>query len=273
MYEGTPRQLFARYALPQMIGLLFNSVYLIVDGVFIGHRLGTDAMAAAAVSVPLMEILIALSMAIASGAGVLISGHLSRGEGDRAVRIFNVAFSCSVGLGLLICVFGNVFIDGLARMLGSTEDIHAEATEYMRYIVTFAPFQILSFLLSGLARNDGRPKLAMIALAVGSCSNILLDWLFMYPLNLGIGGAALATALGPIFSVVIILPHFVRARGALRFRRTLPGPGEVGQICALGFPSFIMEFTIGIITFVYNAAICAGTTASWVWPRTWSSAT
>ena len=255
MYEGTPRQLFARYALPQMIGLLFNSVYLIVDGVFIGHRLGTDAMAAAAVSVPLMEILIALSMAIASGAGVLISGHLSRGEGDRAVRIFNVAFTFAVGLGLLICVFGNVFIDGLARMLGSTEDIHAEATEYMRYIVTFAPFQILSFLLSGLARNDGRPKLAMIALAVGSCSNILLDWLFMYPLNLGIGGAALATALGPIFSVVIILPHFVRARGALRFRRTLPRPGEVGQICALGFPSFIMEFTIGIITFVYNAAI------------------
>lgn len=125
MYEGTPRELFARYALPQMIGLLFNSVYLIVDGVFIGHRLGTDAMAAAAVSVPLMEILIALSMAIASGAGVLISGHLSRGEGNRAVRIFNVAFSCSVGLGLLICVFGNVFIDGLARMLGSTEDIFA----------------------------------------------------------------------------------------------------------------------------------------------------
>ncbi len=78
MYEGKPRTLFARYAIPQMIGLLFNSVYMIVDGVFIGHRLGTAPMAAAAVSVPLIEILIALSMAVASGAGVLISGHLGR---------------------------------------------------------------------------------------------------------------------------------------------------------------------------------------------------
>ena len=73
MYEGKPHTLFAKYAVPQMIGLLFNSVYMIVDGVFIGNRLGRDAMAAAAVSVPLVEILIALSMAVATGAGVLDS--------------------------------------------------------------------------------------------------------------------------------------------------------------------------------------------------------
>ena len=73
MYEGKPRTLFAKYAIPQMIGLLFNSVYVIVDGIFIGNRLGRDAMAAAAVSVPFVEILIALSMAVASGAGVMIS--------------------------------------------------------------------------------------------------------------------------------------------------------------------------------------------------------
>lgn len=255
MYQGTSLALFARFALPQMVGLLFNSVYIIVDGVFIGHRLGTDSMAAAAVSVPLIEILIALSMAIASGAGVLISGYLSRGEKERAVNVFNTAFICAVGLGAIIIIFGNLFIDGLAVLLGSTEDIHGEATEYMRYIVSFAPFQILSFLLSGLVRNDARPKLAMIALAVGSCSNILLDWLFMYPLNLGIGGAALATALGPIFSVLILLPHFIFKRGQLHFALTRPSIATVGNICSLGFPSFIMEFTIGIITFVYNAAI------------------
>lgn len=255
MYQGTSRALFARFALPQMVGLLFNSVYVIVDGVFIGHRLGTDSMAAAAVSVPLIEILIALSMAIASGAGVLISGYLSRGEKERAVNVFNTAFICAVGLGVIIIIFGNLFIDGLAVLLGSTEDIHGEATEYMRYIVSFAPFQILSFLLSGLVRNEARPKLAMIALAVGSCSNIALDWLFMYPLNLGICGAALATALGPIFSVLILLPHFIFRRGQLHFALTRPSIATVGNICSLGFPSFIMEFTIGIITFVYNAAI------------------
>lgn len=93
MYQGSTEALFARYAVPQMIGLLLNSVYIIVDGIFIGNRLGTDAMAAAAVSVPLVEILIALSIAISSGAGVLISGHIGRSEYPDAVRIFNTITS------------------------------------------------------------------------------------------------------------------------------------------------------------------------------------
>lgn len=255
MYEGKTRTLFARYAVPQMIGLLFNSIYMIVDGVFIGHRLGTASMAAAAVSVPLLEMLIALSMAVASGAGVLISGCFARGENDSAARVFNMAALCALAMGALVMLFGNLLIDPLANALGSTPEIHAEAVEYMRYIVTFSPFLIFSFLLSGLARNDGRPRLAMAALAVGSVSNIVLDYVFMYPLNMGIGGAALATAIGPVFSVLILLPHFLRKRGRLAFQKTRPRMRIMGRIYLLGFPSFIMEFTIGIITFIYNAAI------------------
>lgn len=255
MYEGKTHTLFAKYAIPQMIGLLFNSVYMIVDGIFIGHRLGTDSMAAAAVSVPLIEILIALAMAVASGAGVLVSGHLGRNEKEKAVQVFNIAVICACGMGILIMIFGNIFIDPLAELLGSTPQIHDQAIEYMQYIITCCPFLILSFLLSGLARNDGRPKLAMIALATGSISNIVLDYVFMYPLNMGIGGAALATAIGPIFSVLILLPHFLSKRGNLYFIRTAVPLRRAGKIYALGFPSFIMEFTIGIITFVYNFAI------------------
>ena len=102
MYEGKSHTLFAKYAVPQMIGLLFNSVYMIVDGVFIGNRLGRDAMAAAAVSVPLVEILIALSMAVATGAGVLISSHLCQGEKEKALHIFSLAALCTAVMGLLI---------------------------------------------------------------------------------------------------------------------------------------------------------------------------
>lgn len=121
--------------------------------------------------------------------------------------------------------------------------------------MTFSPFLLLSFLLGGLARNDGRPKLAMFALAFGSVSNIVLDYVFMYPLNMGIGGAALATAIGPLFSVLILLPHFLLKRGSLHFAKVKVRFAQVGRIFTLGFPSFIMEFTIGIVTFVYNFAI------------------
>ena len=255
MYEGKTHQLFAKYALPQMAGLLFNSVYLIVDGIFIGNRLGRDAMAAAAVAVPLIEMLIALSMAVASGAGILISGCLGRNEREKASRMFNVAVLTAAAIGALVMSGGNLFLDPLAELLGSTPAIHDEAIAYLRYIVTFSPFLIFSFLLGGMVRNDGNPKRAMLALGFGSISNIVLDYVFLYPLNMGITGAALATALGPFFSVLILLPHFIRKRGALRFQTVRPRWREVGRIFALGFPSFVMEFTIGIITFFYNFAI------------------
>lgn len=255
MFEGTSRQLFRRFAIPQMIGLLFNSVYLIVDGVFIGNRLGRDSMAAAAVSVPFIEILLSIAMAVASGAGILISNHLSQKNNKKATQIFNTAIWVQAVIGVLIVILGNIFIHPLARLLGSIPEIHIEAIEYLRYIITFSPFLLYSFLLGGLARNDGRPKLAMFALAFGSVSNIVLDYVFMYPLNMGISGAALATALGPIFSVLILLPHFLRKKGKLYFTKFRMYKSEIKQIFVYGFPSFIMEFTIGIITFIYNFAI------------------
>ncbi len=255
MYEGTSSQLFRTYAMPQMVGLLFNSIYIIVDGLFIGNRLGRDAMAAAAVGVPLVEILISLSMAIASGAGILISSQIGRGEKGHAVRTFNVAVLTTAVIGIAIIGLGNLWIDEVAVALGSTARIHDEAVTYIRYIITFSPFLLYSYLLGGMVRNDGQPKLAMAALTAGSLSNIFLDYLFMYPLDMGIGGAALATAVGPVLSDLILLPHFLLRRGDLLFARIHFRMRDVSHIFRFGFPSFIMEFTIGIITFIYNFAM------------------
>ena len=255
MYDGKTHTLFVKYAIPQMIGLLFNSIYLIVDGIFIGNRLGRDAMAAAAVSVPFMEVLIALSMAVASGAGIIISSQLGQKENEKAIQTFNTAILCSASIGIAVIILGNIFLHPLAEILGSTPLIHDKAISYLWYIVTFSPFLLFSFLLGGLARNDGCPKLAMFALSFGSVSNMVLDYVFMYPLNMGIAGAALATAIGPIFSIVILLPHFLMKRGNLYFARLKMQLHTIRRIFILGFPSFIMEFTIGIVTFVYNYAI------------------
>ena len=146
-------------------------------------------------------------------------------------------------LGPCLGIFLNLFIHPLAELLGSTPQIHGEAVEYIRYIVSFSPFLIFSFLLSGLVRNDGSPKLAMFALAFGSVSNIVLDYVFMCPLNLGIGGAALATAIGPVFSVLILLPHFLLKKGSLYFAVPRLQFPTVRNIFTLGFPSFIIEYS------------------------------
>ena len=255
MFEGKPRELFARFAIPQMIGLLFNSVYTIVDGVFIGNRLGREAMAAAAVAVPLIEILISVAIAVAAGAGVLIAARLGSGKGDEARRQFNTAAWMMGAAGLGVALLGNLCLEPLALLLGAAPEVLPQAMAYLWYIVTFAPFQLFSFLLGGMARNDGRPKLAMTAMIAGAASNIVLDYVFMYPLNLGIRGAALATALGPIFSVLILLPHFLLRRGTLYFQAVRPRLAEGRSILVCGAPSFLMEFSIGIVTFLYNVAV------------------
>lgn len=217
MYEGKTHTLFFRYAVPQMVGLLFNSIYTIVDGVFIGNRLGRDAMAAAAVSVPLIEILISLALAVASGAAVMIATRLGQGKIAAAQKIFNTAIWMIGSTGLLIALAGNVFLRPLAELLGATPDILNEAAIYLWYIVTFAPFQLFSFLLGSMVRNDGRPKLAMTAMILGAVSNIVLDYVFMYPLNMGIAGAALATALGPVFSHFMAVGAEKKNRDMRRF--------------------------------------------------------
>ena len=256
MLEGKTHTLFLRYAVPQMVGLLFNSVYTIVDGVFIGNRLGRDAMAAAAVAVPLVEALISLALAVASGAGVIIATRLGQGEEYAARKIFSDAVWMLGIAGILIAALGNILLHPLARLLGAPPHILGEAADYLRFIVTFAPFQLFSFLLGGMVRNDGWPKLAMTAMILGAVSNITLDYVFMYPLSMGIKGAALATALGPIFSVLLLLPHFLAKRGRLYFQSCRPPRvREIRGILVCGFPSFIMEFSIGMITFIYNFAI------------------
>ncbi len=255
MYEGKSLKLFRKFAVPQMIGLLFNSVYVIVDGVFIGNCLGRNSMAAAAVAVPFIEILVALSMAVASGAGIIISEKLGRKETKAARQTLGQSTLILFFIGALIVILGNVFIYPLANLLGATELIQAEALIYLKYIICFSPFLLFSFLLGALVRNDGKPKLAMCALTFGAISNIVLDYVFMYPLNMGIAGAALATTLGPIFSVLILAPHFLFKQGNLYFEKFNFHLNDAKQIIILGFPSFIMEFTIGIITFLYNFAI------------------
>ena len=255
MFEGNSSQLWRRFALPQMIGLLFNSIYIIVDGLFIGNVLGRDALAAAGVGVPLVEILISLSMAVASGAGILISTYLPQKNETAAVRYFNTAVLTALIISLLIAILGNIFIEPIALLLGSTGAILSLSVTYLRWIITFCPFMVFSYLLGGMVRNDGRPKLAMTALTIGSLSNIVLDFVFMVPLHLGIGGAAAATAIGPVLSDLLLLPHFLKRKGKLHFARISFSFHNVSRILKRGFPAFIMEFTIGIITFFYNAAI------------------
>lgn len=247
--------LFLRYVIPNTLASVCNSIYFIVDGVFIGQRLGPTALAAAGVAVPVVECTIAASFLISVGTGVLISSAAGRGELDRARKIFNLSNAFTLAIFALVVVFGVLFTEPLAAVLGASDALLPQTVEYLRTFIAFCPFLVFSFALSTYARNDGAPTLSMVSIIAGSLANIVLDWVFMYPLNMGLFGAALATGLGPIFSLAILLPHFLRKKGALYFQRLRRVPGAIREILTGGLPSFITEFSIGLTVLFYNLAI------------------
>lgn len=249
------RQILIRFAIPQMIGLIFNSAYFIVDGIFIGQRLGAQSLASAGVAVPVVEIMIALSMLISVGAGVSVSNSIGKNDKEEANKIFNIANSFTLYFAIAIAILGNIFILPLSRMMGATDLLLNETVVYLRYFLTASPFLVFSFTLSTFVRNDGQPKRAMWALIVGAMTNIILDYVLMYPLNMGMAGAALATALGPIFSVIILLPHFINKENTLHFKKTKMRISYIKNIFISGISAFITNFSIGFITLVYNIAI------------------
>ncbi len=247
--------LLLSYIVPGIAGLLFNSLYIVVDGLFVARMLGRESLAAVTVAVPVVEILLSLSMLVSVGAGVLISSKNGRGQIKEARDIFNISVKVLVAISIFISATSLVFRHHIARMMGATPDITDLVVEYMTYLFVFSPVFMFSYAMCTWLRNDSRPKLAMVAQVIGALSNIFLDWYFMGPLKMGIGGAALATGLGPVFSTLIMLPHFISHKGNLYLEKAKVDLKIVSEMLVKGIPSFTMEFALGITTLCVNLAI------------------
>lgn len=243
------------YMIPGITGLLFNSLYIVVDGLFVARMLGRESFAAVTVGVPAVEILLAISMLISVGAGVLISSNKGQGKNDEARAVFNMSVKVLVGVALIIGVTTLIFIEPLVKMMGATPDIMDLAVTYMKYFLMFIPAFMFSYAMATWLRNDTQPKLAMTALIVGAFSNVFLDWFFMGPMNMGIAGAAIATGLGPVFGIMIMMPHFISRRGILSFEKVKLNGKILLEMFTKGLPSFTMEFALGITALCVNIAI------------------
>lgn len=241
-----------RYIGPGIIGLLFNSLYIVVDGIFVAKILGSDALAAVTVVVPVVEFLIALSLMISVGCGVYISINKGKGNIQLSRNYFNHGLLISVVLAIFITIFSLIFKNQIVSILGSTEKIHAEAVEYFVWFIAFVPFFVLNYALGTWVRNDGKPELAMAGQIIGAVLNIVLDYIFMAPLQMGIKGAAIATGLGPVVGILILIPHFLLKQGDLYIEKITVKFKIIREIIIGGIPAFTMEFALGLTTFFCN---------------------
>lgn len=246
---------FLKYAVPSALAMFVSSLYTVIDGIFVGQGVGDSALAAVNVIIPFTIMLFGIATMFAVGGGALVSKYLGEKNTESAVEMFRQVFKLllilSIGISL-ICV---IFAKPLSRLLGATDSIADLAATYLRFYAMFCVPNLIGISLNSFVRNDSRPTLAMISTISGAVTNIILDYVFIFVFSLGIKGAAIATGLGQIVTVSILIPHFIFKRGALSFGNVKLKKSIIKEFSNIGFPSFFTEITFSIIIFLMNLVI------------------
>ena len=248
-------KLIVALSVPTILSMLVTNVYNLVDTAFVG-RLGTSQSGAVGVIFGYMSIIQAVGFMFGQGAGSISARLLGAKDEQQASRIASAGILCSFGFGVFMSLATFPFLDRIIRWLGSTETIAPYAKQYLTYILIAAPAMTGGYTLNNLLRFEGKASLGMIGLMAGAILNIALDPLLMFVLNLGIAGAAIATAFSQIVSFCILLSMFLRHRTTLRLsvHHAALQPKSVGNIIATGLPSMLRQVLNSIATILLNSS-------------------
>ena len=246
---------FLGYALPSALAMFVSSLYTIIDGIFVGQGVGDNALAAVTIVMPLTIMLFGIATMFAVGGGALVSKNFGAGNDEEGVNVFRQVFKFLLIISITISLTLAIFSTPIVGLLGATAVIKPLASEYLRYYAIFCVPNLIGISLNSFVRNDNRPKLAMVSTMSGAITNIVLDYIFIFPLNMGIKGAAIATGLGQIVTVSVVLPHFIKRKGKLSFGNVKLDLQVIKDFANIGLPSFFAEGAFSVIVFVQNLAV------------------
>lgn len=246
---------FLKYAIPSALAMFVSSLYTIIDGIFVGQGVGDSALAAVNIVMPFTIMLFGIATMFAVGGGDLVSKNIGSNNKEKAVKIFRQVFKFLLILSIVISLVSVIFSEYIVKVLGATDTLISPASTYLRYYSLFCIPNLIGIALNSFVRNDGRPKLAMIATLSGAVTNIILDYIFIFSLSLGIKGAAIATGLGQLVTIGILIPHFIMKKGILTFGNVKLEKSIIKEFINIGFPSFFAEISFSIIIFFMNLAL------------------
>nr|WP_296836295.1 MATE family efflux transporter [uncultured Marvinbryantia sp.] len=246
--------LIARLSVPTIISMLITSFYNMADTFFVG-KLGTSATAAVGVVFPLMSIIQALGFLFGHGSGNSVSRKLGAQKIDEAEHLASCGFFSSLVCGLFILIGGQLFLEPLSRILGSTDTILPYTKQYLSVILIGAPYMTASLTMNNLLRFQGSAFYAMIGITTGAVLNVILDPVFIFVFDMGIAGAAWATILSQLVSFVLLLVGMkVSNCVPLRMKNMKYLPSLIGQIFGGGLPSLCRQGLASLATVALNLA-------------------
>lgn len=231
------------------------SCYILADTFFIARGIGADALAALNLVLPAYSLMNGTGLMIGMGAASRYTISSTKPEGTLHRTIFTQALYLAAFAAVIFSSAGIFLPDKIATVLGANADTIGYATDYIRILLIFSPLFLGNNLLLSFVRNDGAPRLSMTGMIVGSLTNIVLDYVFIYPLGMGMTGAALATATAPVVSMLIMSVHFIKKRNHFRPVRTRLSLIRWGDICTLGISSLVTELSSGVVIIVFNYLI------------------
>ena len=246
---------FLKYAIPSAFSMFISALYTIIDGIFVGQGVGDAALAAVNIVLPFTVILVGMANMMAVGGGSLVSKYIGAKEIDKAVNIFRQVCKFLLMLSIAISIICVVFTDQIVKLLGATNNLQGLAVDYLRFYALFSIPNLIGIVLNSFVRNDQRPKLAMISIISGAITNIILDYVFIFKFGFGIKGAAIATGLGQIVTVSILLPHFIKKKGYLSFGKVKLKIDNIKEFLKIGFPSFFAQASFSVIVLIHNIII------------------
>ncbi|PBB06177.1 MATE family efflux transporter [Salimicrobium humidisoli] len=249
------RNVFFQYFFPSLAGMMLMSVNILTDGIFVGNGVGEEALAGVNLSMPVFSLIFSMALWIGIGGGTLFSVHMGRKEKKEARSVFSLSV---VSLLLILGLIGSVgyfFIEETARLLGANEDTLFHTMEYLKVLMLFGWVVAVHEALSIFVRNDGSPILSMVSLGVTAIANIILNYYMIFILGLGVFGAALATVLGSVAGLFVLLIHFLNKNSNLSRFVFGWSFASFKKIFNIGFPSFTAE--AGMLVFVagYNLSL------------------
>lgn len=242
-----------RFTLPTVIMMVFNSFYTMVDGGFVSNLVGTGALSAVNIVYPVINLVFAVGIMLATGGSAVVAKLLGEGKDEEARQSFSMITLCGMAAGLVIGLAGVMFTGPIVRGLGANDAIYGYCYDYAFYLSLFVPCGVLQILFQYLFVTAGNPGLGLATTVVGGLSNILFDYVFIVPLQMGIKGAAIATGIGYTIPAVAGLLYFALGRKKqLRFAKPVFRLSILGKTCGNGSSEMVSNLALAVTTFLFN---------------------
>ena len=252
-------KLLMEFSIPAIIGMVVNTLYNIVDRMYIGNikDIGGLALTGVGITMPIMTIIMSFGMLIGIGTSARISLKLGEHKREEAEKHLGNAFTLIIIASVLITIIGLVFMHKILGLFGASADTEVYAREYMKIIFFGTIFNMLSFGLNHSIRSDGSPKIAMLSMLIGAGTNIILDPIFIFVFGMGVRGAAIATVISQIVSTIWILYYFTKGKSNLKIKREYLSLDKaiVLSIFSIGVSPFSMQIAQSIVQVLANNAL------------------